>query len=119
MKRAGTEKGADMRVRILLSCLLLLVPSRIWAIEPENITVPELQVNEQVLALTAEQIPKLIARASSDDIQAQCVLGVTYSRGTIVPRDDTQAIKWLMKAAALGISWVQDLLGIVYRHRAK
>src|SRR5262245_9426069 len=108
-----------MRVRILLSCLLLFASCGAWAIEPEKTIVSEFQINEQVRALTWEQRPKLIERASTDDIQAQCVLGVAYARGTIVPRDDTQAIKWLTKAAVLGVSWVQNLLGLLYRHRAK
>src|SRR5262249_45948476 len=107
-----------MSVRILLSCLLLLAPDDIQAIQgqpPEKTIVLELEINEQVLALTPEQVPKLIERASGDDIQAQCVLGVAYARGSSVPRDDVQAIKWLSTAAVRGISWVQNLLGSLYR----
>src|SRR4030095_14999256 len=102
-----------MRVRILLSCVLLLAPNDTLAIQlvPQKTIVLESQVNEQVLALTPEQVPKLIERASGDDIQAQCVLGVAYQRGSRVPRDEALAIEWLSKAAIHGISWVQNLLG--------
>src|SRR5215831_11396465 len=107
-----------MHVRILLSCLLFVLSCELRAVEghlPEQTLVLELEINEQVLALTPGHIPALITKASSDDIRAQCVLGVAYARGRGVPRDEALAIKWLTNAAKHGVSWVQNLLGSLYR----
>ena len=78
-------------------------------------SVLEVAVNDQLLALTKEQIPKLIKSATADDIQAECVLGMAYKRGITLPHDDAEAIKWLTKAAMHGVAWVQNFLGSMYR----
>src|ERR1700741_5279920 len=72
---------SGMRLRILLSCLFGFASAATQSIQlelPERIAVLELEVNDLVLALTPEQIPELIERASVEDVHAQCILGVAY-----------------------------------------
>jgi TPR repeat protein len=110
-----------MRLRILLSCLFGFASAAAQSIQmelPERIAVSELEVNDLVLNLTPEQLPELIERTSAEDVQAQCILGVAYQRGIIVPHNDAEAMKWLPRAASHGIAWVQHLLGSMYRRGA-
>src|SRR5262249_16942118 len=85
---------------------------------PESLAISESLIESQLLALTPEQIPKLVERARDDDLQAACVLGVAYHRGTTIRRDPAEAIKWLTRAAEHGIAWIQNLLGQIYRDGA-
>src|SRR5580700_9947023 len=109
------------RLRILLSCLCCFASASVQSLQmklPEGITVLESEVNDQVLALTPEQVAELIERASAEDIQAQCVLGIAYQRGIIVPQNNAEAMKWLRRAAKHGIAWVQNRLGSMYHRGA-
>src|ERR1700758_2883495 len=81
-QRLSAERGGQSVTtwfaRILLSCLFFL-PVSIASSQmklPEGTSVLEVAVNDQLLALTKEQIPKLIKSATADDIQAECVLGI-------------------------------------------
>ena len=109
------QGGVGVRLRIVLSCLLLLVQCDLGAVQvrlSEGTIVLEPDINEKVLALKPEQVPILTERANADDVEAQCVLGVAYERGSSVPRDEAQAIKWLTKVATRGVSWAQNLLAV-------
>jgi TPR repeat protein len=113
-----TQSVLTCTFKVLLSCLLFLAPVHIASSQmklPEGSTVLEVAVNDQLLALTKEQIPKLIESATADDIQAECVLGMAYQRGIIVPHNDAEAIKWLTRGAMHGVAWVQNFLGNMYR----
>jgi len=74
-----------IRRRILISCFICFASVSIHStpmtqLSPDGAPVLELQVQDQVLALTPEQVSPLIERATADDVQAQCVLGVAYAR---------------------------------------
>src|SRR5215469_12605265 len=110
-----------MQLSILLSCLFSFASAAAQSIQmelPERISVLEKKVNDLVLALTPEQLPEVIEKASAEDVQAQCILGVAYQRGIIVPHSDAEAMKWLTRAASHGTAWVQHVLGSMYRRGA-
>ena len=108
-----------MRCGILLSTLFCFVSVGLQSVQlPESPAILEVQVEDQVLALTPEQIPELVEKAGADDIRAACVLGIAYQRGIIVPHDDAEAVKWLTRAAKHGIAWVQNILGGIHRRGA-
>src|SRR5215469_6548828 len=110
-----------MAVRVLfLACLFFLLAGGIANQEssPLEPSLSEAEVNTQVRSLTQEMLPELIARATDDDVEAQCVLGVAYADGVRAPHDDREGIKWLRKAAAKDIAWIQDRLATMY-HRGE
>jgi len=74
-----------------------------------------LEARDQALELTPDQVSALIARSSSEDIDAECLLAVAYTRGIGVPHNDAEAIKWLTRAANHGITWAQNALAGIYR----
>jgi len=39
-------------------------------------------------------------------------------RGTAVPHNGAEAVKWLTRAAEHGIAWVQNMLGSMFHHGA-
>jgi TPR repeat protein len=47
--------------------------------------------------LTEAQVPLLSSRVASGDVQAQCLLGFAYHRGSSLKKDDIEAAKWLLK----------------------
>lgn len=53
-------------------------------------------------------------KAEAGDAEAQCRLGVMYSIGEGVPKDDVEAVKWYCAAAEQGDSNGQRLLGLSY-----
>ena len=99
--------------RILISCFICFASVSIQStpmtqLSPDGAPVLELQVQDQVLALTPEQVSVLIERATADDVQAQCVLGVAYARRTAVPHNGAEAVKWLSMCATCptaGMNW--------------
>lgn len=52
--------------------------------------------------------------AKQGDADAQYNLGLVYSRGNGVPRDDAEAAKWYRKAAEQGFAAAQFNLGVMY-----
>ena len=81
----------------------------------KEILVSEARVEDRVRSLTPVEVPELIAKATAEDIQAQCLLGVAYANGTTVPHNDAEAVRWLTRAASHGVAWVQSRLGTMYR----
>src|SRR5262249_15704384 len=53
-------------------------------------------------------------RADAGDAVAQYTVGKCYMRGSEVPRDDREAAKWFVAAAAQGLSAAQFTLGYQY-----
>lgn len=47
--------------------------------------------------------------------RAQCDLGVIYSAGEGVPKDEAEAVKWFRKSAEQGYAMAQYFLGCSYR----
>src|SRR5260370_34329973 len=73
-----TQSVLTCVAKVLLSCLLFFAPVSIASSQiklPEGTTVLEVAVNDQLLALTKEQIPKLIETATADGIPEERVLG--------------------------------------------
>lgn len=52
--------------------------------------------------------------AEKGDAQAQLHLGLKYTVGTDVPKDETEAVKWFRKAADQGVAMAQYNLGVRY-----
>jgi TPR repeat protein len=52
--------------------------------------------------------------ADRGDAAAAYALGVMYRKGLGVPRDSTQAAKWLRKSADLGLARAETSLGAIY-----
>ena len=50
--------------------------------------ISENKVNDEIRALTSEQVRGLVERANADDVEAQCVLGAAYAKGVGVTHDD-------------------------------
>ena len=68
--------------------------------------------------LTKAQMPLLISKAASADVQAQFLLGFAYHRGSALNKDETEAAKWLLKAAEAGVPLAQAELGYFYESGA-
>jgi len=68
--------------------------------------------------LTEAQVPLLSSRVASGDVQAQCLLGFAYHRGSSLKKDDAEAAKWLLKAAEAGLPLAQAELGYFYESGA-
>ena len=62
----------------------------------------------------AETIAEWRARAEQGDAIAQYNLGVMYTKGEGVPRDNGEAVRWFRKAAQQGFSQAQYNLGVMY-----
>lgn len=60
------------------------------------------------------QVAELRRRAEQGDGGAQCNLGVRYSTGDGVEKDEAQAVKWYRMAAQQGIVAAQFNLGLFY-----
>lgn len=54
---------------------------------------------------------RLLAAAGKGDGEAQCRLWSAYSSGEGVMRDETEALKWLQRAAEQGHAEAQPYLG--------
>jgi TPR repeat protein len=67
----------------------------------------------QWLARAAATARKL---AESGDVPAQALLGAMLNNGNGIPRDHTEAAKWLRAAAAQGNASAQALLGTMHLH---
>ena len=65
-------------------------------------------------APTQEQVRENIRKAEQGDAEAQSVLGLMYSLGLGVPKDDQEAVKWFRKAAEQGYAHGQFSLGVMY-----
>ena len=60
------------------------------------------------------EIARLKQEAAAGDASAQTTLGESYFLGTGVPKDYTEAVKWLRLAATQGIANAQFNLGFMY-----
>jgi len=65
-------------------------------------------------AVTPEEFLKIKDSAEQGDVDAQFNLGIAYSKGVGVPQDDSEAVKWFLKAAEQGDAIAQLNLGIAY-----
>ena len=63
---------------------------------------------------TQEQISALRRMAEQGNVAAQMSLGNLYSDGTVVPRDDNEAFKWLLMAAQQGLVEAQARVATLY-----
>jgi GAF domain/Sel1 repeat/PilZ domain len=62
----------------------------------------------------AESLADLRSAAGQGDADAQWQMGVRYHNGEGVPRDDTQAMQWFLRAAEQGHVIAQATLGAYY-----
>ena len=65
-------------------------------------------------ALTPDEIANLRVRAEQGDAEAQSSLGLMYSDGSGVPRNDVEAVRWYRLAADQGFGPAQVNLGVRY-----
>lgn len=66
------------------------------------------QLIEDVEALTADQLPRLQARAESGDALSQVLLGLAHEFGSAgLARRPSEGLPWFLKAAAQGIPWAE------------
>lgn len=61
-----------------------------------------------------EAVARCRGAAEQGIAEAQTNLGVMYSIGQIVPRDDAEAVKWYWRAANQGLARAQYNLGVMY-----
>ena len=61
-------------------------------------------------------ITKMTDIAEQGDADAQVALGVIYATGSVVPKDEKEAVKWYRKAAEQRNATAQYSLGIMYYH---
>ena len=62
----------------------------------------------------ADPVEALKAKAEKGDARAQFSLGVRYSLGDGVAKDEAEAVKWYRKAADQGDAFGQGNLGVMY-----
>jgi TPR repeat protein len=74
------------------------------------------QITAKVQALTPTQIPALILKAESGDVESQVILGVAYRFGRGVNRNLPEAAKWLRKASESGSAAAANDLGVMYQY---
>lgn len=75
--------------------------AQIAIIEKENLTISEV-------------FDKYLRLAKQGHAVAQCMLGLCYSRGDGVTKDNKKAYDWYKKAAEQGYAIAQHLLGVCY-----
>lgn len=61
-----------------------------------------------------EALPALSARAEAGDLEAQVELGRRYIQGIGIGRNEVEAGKWLLRAAAQGHAQAQFNVGVMY-----
>ena len=66
--------------------------------------------------LTPDEIANLRVRAEHGDAEAQSSLGLIYSDGSGVPRNDVEAVRWYRLAADQGFGPAQVNLGVRYEN---
>ena len=76
------------------------------------------QLPEQPVAAQPSQtvLESQFERARAGDKAAQFSLGTRYRTGRGVAKSDTEAVKWLRRAAEQGYAPAQILLGSSYKH---
>lgn len=61
-----------------------------------------------------DPIARLRAEAEQGSAQLQFNLGVAYTNGQGVPKDEAEAVRWLRKAAERGLAEAQTNFGVMY-----
>lgn len=69
---------------------------------------------EQLNSMTSTQLQALMQRAQKGTSSAQTLLGVAYMTGARVPKDDSLAINWFLKAARKREPVALNNLGLLY-----
>ena len=101
-------------MRLLLTCSLLLA----WSFWFSNLSLAQ---DNRTLKICLDSDQNAVERvkacriaAAHGNATAQAVLGVMYSGGEGVPKDDTEAAAWLWCAAEQDFAVAQFLLGLMY-----
>jgi uncharacterized protein len=92
-------------------CMLLLAGCAVAAQWSEDQTAVE-----QLNSMTPLQLQALIKHAQEGKASAQALLGVAYMVGVRVPKDDTLAMHWFLKAARKKEPIALNNLGLLYFH---
>ena len=66
------------------------------------------------VAFAVSSLEDIRTKAEHGHADAQNRLGIMYSKGQDVAKDDTQAVEWFRKAAEQGYATAQNNLGILY-----
>ena len=61
-----------------------------------------------------EQVEELWAKAKAGDADSEFRLGVSYTIGRGVAKDEVEAVKWYRKAAEQNVAEAQTNLGTMY-----
>ena len=72
------------------------------------------EVKQLISKLSLPVLERIRKRADEGHAYSQFELGVIYQRGKVIPKDDSEAIKWLTKAADAGLITAQRYLGGCY-----
>lgn len=67
-----------------------------------------------ILGLSARDFKETLREAEKGNAIAQSDLGIMYTRGDGVEKDDVEAVKWFRKAAEQGLDNAQYNLGVMY-----
>ncbi|MGA2426508.1 MAG: tetratricopeptide repeat protein [Terriglobales bacterium] len=94
---------------VVLLCFLLLVCGSPSAQDVNQITA-------KVQSLKPEQIPALITKAKSGDVESQVMIGLAYRFGRGVEQNLPEAAKWLRKASKSGSASAANDLGVMYQY---
>src|SRR5437870_12949276 len=94
------------KIVALATCVAVIyaAATTLWPVYRANADERRLAEAARVNRVSAEQ----------GDAKAQDNLGVSYSQGRGVPRDDTEAVRWFRKAADQGSAEAQFNLGGMY-----
>jgi uncharacterized protein len=77
-------------------------------------TQEHLAASARVEALSLGDFKTLLSQAQSGDWEAQYLLGLTYERGLLVPRDFSATRRWMLKSAEQGYAPAQGAIGAMY-----
>ena len=78
-----------------------------------------LAITAHLDALAPSDVRKVISGAQSSDREAQYLLALVYGQGRLVPKDDSTALKWMLKSAEAGYMLAQAGMGKAYLHGVK
>lgn len=86
-------------------------PVRDLPTPPPDQAIEEFETSELVNAanrLTADDLPRLRARADAGDARAQILMGLAYETGRAgLVQQPAEALRWFLKAAGQRISWAE------------
>jgi TPR repeat protein len=81
-------------------------------VHPATVQLQAYALLANARALTVSDLERLEARAQAGDLESETTLGLAYHAGTLLKRDDAEALRLLRQAANRGFVAAEEAMGI-------